>query len=453
MNSDKFTTRTLRLRVKDKHAALLRSQAWAVNQVWNYVNELSLKHFQRQREFLSAYDMQPYTKGAGKELGLHSQTVQGIQEEYCTRRRQFKKVRLSWRKSSGVRRSLGWIPFKAAALRYKAGQVWYCGQAISLWDSYGLADYALGPGSFSEDASGRWYLNIVVKVEKPAPSKATASVGIDLGLKDFLSTSDGLKVDGHRFYRDLEAQLAIAQRANKKQRVKAIHAKIKARRKDALHKLSTELVCSYGAIFIGCDATCHSSTSRNRSEAEGCGQWLAALRPKGLRLRRVKLQTLIRSDVNAASLAKTSMAKSVLDAGWSAFRTMLSYKCDDAGVWFEEIKEAYSTQTCSCCGSITGPKGVAGLGIRGWRCSVCGTEHDRDVNAAKNILAAGRGCDSVFAAQYLAVGGPGAGELQATGLRPPLRYGCEMLSGASLRRSRLAGGILALPAPGAAAIG
>lgn len=365
MNSDKFTTRTLRLRVKDKHAALLRSQAWAVNQVWNYVNELSLKHFQRQREFLSAYDMQPYTKGAGKELGLHSQTVQGIQEEYCTRRRQFKKVRLSWRKSSGVRRSLGWIPFKAAALRYKAGQVWYCGQAISLWDSYGLADYALGPGSFSEDATGRWYLNIVVKVEKPAPSKATASVGIDLGLKDFLSTSDGLKVDGHRFYRDLEAQLAIAQRANKKQRVKAIHAKIKARRKDALHKLSTQLVRSYGAIFIG--------------------------------------------DVNASGLAKTSMAKSVLDAGWSAFRTMLSYKCDDAGVWFEEIKEAYSTQTCSCCGSITGPKGVAGLGIRGWRCSVCGTEHDRDVNAAKNILAAGRG--------------------------------------------RLAGGILALPAPCAAAIG
>ena len=85
------------------------------------------------------------------------------------------------------------------------------------------------------------------------------------------------------------------------------------------------------------------------------------------------------------------MAKSVLDAGWGMFRTMLRYKCDDAGVWFEEVSEAYSTQTCSCCQSRTGPKGVAGLGIREWACEVCGTYHHRDINAAINILAAGRG--------------------------------------------------------------
>ena len=83
------------------------------------------------------------------------------------------------------------------------------------------------------------------------------------------------------------------------------------------------------------------------------------------------------------------MAKSVLDAGWGAFRTMLQYKCDDAGVWFDEVDEAYSTQTCSCCTRRTGPKGVAGLGIRAWTCEVCGTLHDRDVNAARNILLQG----------------------------------------------------------------
>ena len=347
MSTTEFTTRTLRLRLKDKHGAFLREQAWAVNQVWNYCNELSIKHLQRKHAFLSAYDMQPYTKGAGKELGLHSQTVQGIQEEYCLRRRQHKKVRLAWRVSGGARRSLGWVPFKAAALRYKGGQVWYAGVPLSLWDSYGLANYELGAGSFSEDSRGRWYLNVTVKVPAPAASKAGASVGIDLGLKDFLAASDGRRVGAERFYRDLEPALAVAQRANKKQRVKAIHAKIKARRKDTLHKLSTELVQRYGAIFIG--------------------------------------------DVNAAGLAKTRMAKSVLDAGWSAFRTMLQYKCDDAGVWFEEVNEAFSTQTCSCCKSRTGPKGVAGLGMREWICSVCGSEHDRDINAAKNILAAGRG--------------------------------------------------------------
>jgi hypothetical protein len=83
-----------------------------------------------------------------------------------------------------------------------------------------------------------------------------------------------------------------------------------------LHKLSTALVEQYGAIFIG--------------------------------------------NVNASALAKTRMAKSVLDAGWSLFRTMLQYKGDDAGVWFEEFDEAYSTQTCSCCKKRTGPKGPEG---------------------------------------------------------------------------------------------
>lgn len=350
MSEPQFTTRTLRLRLKDKHSALLREQSRAVNLVWNFCNELSFKHWQRKREFFSAYDMQPYTKGSGKELGLHSQTVQAIQEEYCTRRKQFKKVKLRWRVSKGSRRSLGWIPFKANAIRYRNGQLWFAGVPLSLWDSYGLANYQLGSGSISEDARGRWYINITVKVKK-TPAKQTvnpsSSVGIDLGLTDLVVTSDGLKIAAPKFYRELEPALAIAQRANKKQRVRAIHAKIANRRKDTLHKLSTALVCQYGAIFIG--------------------------------------------NVNASRLAKTRMAKSVLDAGWSALRTMLQYKSDDAGVWFEEVNEAFSTQTCSSCGARpdSRPNGIAGLGIREWTCSHCGTHHDRDVNAARNILAVG----------------------------------------------------------------
>jgi transposase len=84
------------------------------------------------------------------------------------------------------------------------------------------------------------------------------------------------------------------------------------------------------------------------------------------------------------------MAKSTLDAGWSSLKTMLEYKSRQAGVIFEEVNEAYSTQTCSSCGEISpnSPKGMSGLGIRGWTC-YCGVSHDRDQNAAKNILAAG----------------------------------------------------------------
>ena len=99
---------------------------------------------------------------------------------------------------------------------------------------------------------------------------------------------------------------------------------------------------------------------------------------------------IVVGDLSAGKLVKTKMAKSVLDTGFSAFKTMLKYKCQQAGVWYIEVNESYTTQTCSCCGSrSSSPKGRAGLRIREWTCSACDTTHDRDVNAAKNILALG----------------------------------------------------------------
>jgi putative transposase len=160
------TTRVLRLRIKDEHSNFLLEQSREVKQVWNFSQDLSLKVLEREHRFMSAYDMAPFTKGAAKEgLTLHSETVQVVSEEYCTRRRQFKKAKLRWRVSHGSRRSLGWIPVKAVALSYKAGQVKYQGETLSLWDSYGLADYQLRAGSFAEDSRGRWYLNVTVDVK------------------------------------------------------------------------------------------------------------------------------------------------------------------------------------------------------------------------------------------------------------------------------------------------
>jgi IS605 OrfB family transposase len=342
------------LRVKDKHAAWLGSLAREVNTVFNFCNELSAKVFEREQRFLSGFDFWPYLKGATRgdcALDLPVQTVQEVAEEYARRRRQHCKVRLRWRKSGGAHRSLGWIPFKVRTIRYHAGQVYFAGRWLSLWDSWGLGDYELRAGNFSQDARGRWYLNVCVEIATftGPPSARQPPIGIDLGLKDFASFSDdqipAVKAPG--FYGDLQPALASAQRAGKKKRVKTLHAKITNRRKDFLHKLSRRLAKSHRAVVVG--------------------------------------------NVNASALAQTRLAKSVLDVGWSAFRTMLQYKCDSAGVWFEEVDEAYSTQTCSACNSRTGPKGRESLGIRGWTCSCCGAIHNRDVNAARNILAAGRG--------------------------------------------------------------
>ena len=338
-------TKTLKLRVKDKHARQLNQMARSVNFVWNYINELSNRSIRERGVFLSDYDIDKYTKGASKDLGLHSQTVQEISKEYAARRKQFKKIKLNWRKSSGVKRSLGWVPFKVGAAKWKSGQVFHNGNYYGIWDSYGLSEYTFRSGNFSEDSRGRWYFNVVVSVEH-RKGTGTASVGLDLGCKESATDSNGEGVKGREF-RKLEQKLGIAQLARNKSRAKAIHAKIKNRRADALHKYSRKLVNENAAIFAG--------------------------------------------DVSSQKLVKTKMAKSVLDAGWSTLKTMLEYKSAHAGIVFEVVNESYTTQTCSCCGVIStcSPKGRAGLRIREWTCVECGSTHDRDINAAKNILAVG----------------------------------------------------------------
>lgn len=343
--------KTLKLRIKDKHTVFLDGLAREVNTIWNFCNETSIKAVQTyssKAKWLSGYDLQKLIAGIGKEgFDLPSQAAQQICEEYATRRKQFKKVRLNWRVSNqkSPKRSLGWIPFKKGAVVYKAGQIRFGGKFLNLWDSYGLDKYELRAGSFSQDAHGRWYLNVAVKVEVK-PSTAKSAVGIDLGLRECAATSDGQVIIG-RFYRKLEQKLSIAQRAKKKQRVRAIHAKIANQRKDMLHKFSTKVVEENAAVFVG--------------------------------------------NVSSAKLIKTKMAKSTLDAGWSMLKTMLEYKSHQAGVVFREVNEAYSTQTCSSCGSIShsSPKGRADLGISEWTCDDCGTVHDRNQNAAINIREAG----------------------------------------------------------------
>ena len=97
-------------------------------------------------------------------------------------------------------------------------------------------------------------------------------------------------------------------------------------------------------------------------------------------------------DVKSKSFTskKTKLAKSTYDAGWFELKRQLDYKCKHAGCRFEIVNEAYTTQTCSSCRQISdsSPKGRTGLRIREWTCE-CGVTHDRDINAAKNILAVG----------------------------------------------------------------
>jgi IS605 OrfB family transposase len=357
MLEPKTNIRVLRERVKDKHCAFLNTLAKEVNFVWNFCNELSIKHTERTGSFMSAYTMDKYTAGATKEgLLVPASTVQAISAEYCTRRKQFKKRRLNWRKSGGSKRSLGWIPFKKDAIRYKNGQIFFQKKPISIFKSYDLSDKTIKCGSFSQDARGRWYVNLTVEVHIAQNNTASRAVGIDLGLKTTAATSDGNLMVSRR-YRQLENKLAKAQRANKAKLSKTISAKIKNRRNNDQHQFSRLLANEYGAIFVG--------------------------------------------NVSSSKLIKTRMAKSVHDAGWSQFKTMLEYKCHEAGVVFLEVNEYNTTRTCSSCLEVpdSSPKGMGSLRIREWACNCCGVIHDRDINASKNILRIGLDTLAVGASQ------------------------------------------------------
>jgi len=336
--------KTYKYRLKDRSAKKhLRAHAIACNQVWNWCVAQHRDVLDRYRAgakprlWLSAFDLAKTFKGIGKDIGIHQQTVGTVCEQWSRDRS------TRFRKSFGLTRSRGWVPFQRQSRQVEGNSVTYLGRRFRFFGNKRrpLPENAKG-GFFAEDALGRWWVCFHVEVEQA--KAATGEVGIDLGLKDFAALSTGEKVEAPRIYRQIEAQLAVAQRAGDHRRVKALHAKAGNARRDFHHKLSTRLCREYAFIAVG--------------------------------------------DVNAEALSKTRLAKSVLDAGWSAFRNMLRYKAET----FVEVDERFTTQTCSSCGALPPerPKGIAGLGVRTWDCSFCGAVHDRDVNASRNILKAGR---------------------------------------------------------------
>ncbi len=180
---------TYQFRIKDatsrKH---LERMASAVNFVWNYCNEISMFALNRDKRFLTGYDLNGLTRGVAKDLGLHSQTVQSACEEYATCRRQQKKRRLAWRSK---KRSLGWVPFKASGVRVQDDTVTYCGQTFRFWSSRPI-EGRVKTGSFSQDARKRWYVNFQYEIEGQETGAAGLDLGIDLGLQDVAACSDGI---------------------------------------------------------------------------------------------------------------------------------------------------------------------------------------------------------------------------------------------------------------------
>lgn len=331
---------TYRYRVKNKSGELNR-QARAVNFVWNFCNDRQKDAQKWGRRWLTGFDLGKLCSGSSKELRLLSGTIDKVCQRYADSRIQHRRPWLRYR----GKRSLGWIPVRAESFHTIGATLKIGSNEFRTFYSRPIPSGAkvCDGSNFAQDARGNWFLNIVLDLPEAPARETRRAVGIDLGLKDLATLSTGEKIAAPRHYAQREAGLAAAQRAGKKRQARNIHASIQNARRDGLHKLSTRIVREFDFIAVG--------------------------------------------GVDAAKLAKTSMAKSVKDAGWSAFRQMLAYKSIGNGARYEEVNEAFSTQVCSECGCLGGPKGIADLGIRHWTCAHCGTPHDRDVNAARNILA------------------------------------------------------------------
>ncbi|MFI8895419.1 RNA-guided endonuclease InsQ/TnpB family protein [Streptomyces paradoxus] len=209
-----------------------------------------------------------------------------------------------------------------------------------------------------KDAAGRFFASFVIDTD-PAADQARMpetdrTIGIDLGLTHFAVLSDGTKIDSPRFLRRAEKKLKKIQREmsrkqkGSKNRAKArlkvarAHAAVADARREFHHQLSTKLICENQGIAV--------------------------------------------EDLSVAGLARTKLAKSVHDAGWSSFINMLEYKAARYGRTLVKIGRFEPTsQTCSTCGAVDGPKP---LNVREWTCTACGTVHDRDTNAAINVKTA-----------------------------------------------------------------
>ncbi len=252
--------------------------------------------------------------------------------------------------------------YTRSGFRYRDGALYLAKMGTPLaftwsWPDTDPASIEPTTVTVSRDPCGRWYVSLAVEVADPEQSPAMgAVVGIDLGVKDFAVTSGGQKIANPRTLARREQALARYQRRLARcqrgsvNRVKArakvarAHRKVRASRTDFLHRTSARLVRDHDVIVI--EDLAVTNMVRNRS-----------------------------------------LAKAICDCGWGTFRQMLAYKAARAGRHVIVTGRWYpSSKTCSACGHLLA---ALSLHTRTWQCPSCRTRHDRDINAAKNILAAG----------------------------------------------------------------
>jgi putative transposase len=348
--------------------AILNRTFGCVRKVWNLTLQWRHRRWHQDRQstnvpqanaFLTALKRDPdyayLTEVSSVPLQQVLRTQQKAYANFFAKRARYPRYKTrSGRQSAEYTRS---------GFRWRDGQLWLAkmGKPLQIvWSWPDIDPATLDPSTVvvSRDPDGRWYVSLCCDVPDPAPLPATGTaVGVDLGITDFAVCSDGIRYANPRIlarkarnlarYQRMMArkQKGSANRAKAKAKVARAHRKVRAARRDFLHRVSTNLVREHDQIVI--------------------------------------------EDLNVSGMVRNRrLAKAICDTGWGQFRRQLAYKCAAHGRTLIVIDRWYpSSKTCSWCGYLLEE---LKLSTRAWQCPGCGTLHDRDLNAAKNILAAGR---------------------------------------------------------------
>jgi len=337
--------RQLKLKLTKAQEATLAVWLNNLTGVWNWaVRKIELDA--KDGIYYTPKDFQNILADHGKKLDIPSHTIQGIlSNAHSAWKRCFKKIGKKPH-LKGQRNKLNSIPFPDPIRPPKKNRISVPGLGPVRFYKQELPAEKIKCGRIVKRSSG-WHLCLFIDA---APNEITitgnAQVGIDPGFKTLLTLSTGEKIEHPKELQGGALRLAQSQRGHDKKLTARLQEKMANQRKDRNHKLSRRLVSENELICFSKD--------------------------------------------NLKGMSK-KFGKSVSSAATGQLRQFISYKSSQCGRRFVEVPSRFSTMTCSSCGVLSGPKGLSGLAVRQWTCTVCGTAHDRDCNAAMNTLIAGAG--------------------------------------------------------------
>lgn len=336
--------RQLKLKLNKTQENQLSNWLWNLTGIYNWaIKKIELNA--KDKIYYSPKTFQNLLADHGKKLGIPSHTIQGILiQAHTAWQRCFKKLAKKPR-LKGQRNKLNSIPFPDPIKPPSGGKIGISGIGKLRFHKQDLPEGKIKCGRIIKRASG-WYLCLWIDTVHSFPVKDTdKTVGIDPGFSTLLTLSDGTKIENPRELRKGEERIAQAQRGKCFKLVARLQEKQASRRQDRNHKISRKLIEGYKTIFY--------------------------------------------SDDNFKSMSR-KFGKSVLEASLGQLTGMTAYKGRIAGRSVIPVNSKFTTMTCSACGAKTGPHGWDGLAVRQWNCT-CGAQHDRDINAACNVLYAGAG--------------------------------------------------------------